>query len=147
MNLHTAARLSRLRVNAMGPLMLVCVLLLHGCGGSFSQKARKSLNTALAATNAAQAGFVGWDKQHQLDIVDRSTSKEEATAALVGYRAKRQAVVRAFTISYTSIAAAATLIPLVERGERKDAELAGLLLEVVNAASAVKKAIDAIRRK
>jgi hypothetical protein len=124
----------------------VLLLLAAGCGGaSFTDTTSKTLNTSLAATNAARDQFIAWDKAHQLEIVDGADTKEEAQAALAAYRAKRAPVLKAFTIAYTSIAAAAAMIPLVERGIEKDLNLIPLLVDVAHAAVAVKDAYEAIR--
>jgi hypothetical protein len=120
-------------------------LALAGCGGSLADKASKTLATSLAATNAARDSFVSWDEKHQLAIVDEAGSREAGEVALKSYRGKRQKVIYAFTVAYTTIAAAATLIPLIEAGEKKDADLTRLVLDAVVAATAIKDAIAAIQ--
>lgn len=129
------------------PLML---LLAVACGPKKSETpatdtADKALSTALAAANAARDSFVEWDKAHQLAIIDDAATREEGAAALAVYRDKRGKVLRAFVAAYASISAAAALVPLVERGERRDADLIGLITEAVAAVQAVKHAIDAIK--
>lgn len=127
-------------------IVLLLVAVAAGCGGgSFTDHAHRSLNTALAATNAARDEFVAWDKAHQLELVDAAATKEAAEAALTAYRSKREPVLRAFTITYTTIAAAAAMIPLVDRGIKKDVDLLPLLSEAATAAMAIKDAYKALR--
>ena len=125
---------------------LISVLLVAAaCGGSFTDKANKTLATSLAATNGARDSFLAWDKDHQLGLVDKATSKEEAVAALAVYREKRAPVLQAFTVAYSVIGAAAALIPLIERGEKKDFDLIPLLVDAASATSDIRAAIDTIR--
>ena len=125
---------------------VVLALFVVGCGGaSFTDTAQKTLTTSLAATNAARDQFLSWDRAHQLELVDAATSPDDAKADLATYRAKRVKVIRAFTITYTTIGAAAALIPLVERGIKKDTDLIRLLIDVASATAAVKDAYNAIR--
>ncbi len=124
----------------------VLFLFVAGCGGaSFTDTANKTLSTSLAATNAARDQFLSWDKAHQMELVAVATSPEEAKDALAAYRAKRMPVIKAFTITYTSIGAAAALVPLVEKGIKKETDLIRLLVDVASAASAVKDAYNAIK--
>ncbi len=133
-----------MRHQALAPLA-VLVLLVSACGAtSFVDTTHKTLATSMAATNAARDQFLSWDKAHQLEIVDGADTKEEAQGALASYRAKRLKVIRAFTIAYTSIGAAVALIPLIERGIRKDIDLIPLLSDVAAASIAAKEAYDAI---
>lgn len=136
----------------MRPARVVPILLLLAvaCGPKQSETpvtdtADKALSTALAAANAARDSFVEWDKAHQLEIVDGAKSREAGAAALAAYRVKRGKVLRAFVGAYASISAAAALVPLVARGERRDADLVGLIAEAVAAVQAVKAAIDEIK--
>lgn len=125
--------------------LFVVLALAGACGGStFNERANKSLTTALGATNAARDTFVSWDKQHQLDLVSASTTADEAKAKLETYRAKRQAVVRAFTVAYSAIAAAATALAAVDT-QKAGFDLPALIADAVKAALEVKTAIDAVR--
>ncbi len=134
-----------MRRRQIAPLAIVLVFLAGACGGSITKQASKTLATSLAATNAARDGFVEWDEAHQLGIVDRATSREEAEAQLKNYRRGRERVLKAFTVAYAAIAAAAAALPLIQRGEKKETDLLGLALDAANAAKEVKAAIDAIR--
>ena len=134
-----------MRPRTIAPVV-VLALLAVGCGGaSFTSTAHKALNTSLASTNAARDQFLAWDKAHQMEIVDVADTKEAAQAGLAAYRAKRLPVIKAFTIAYTSIGAAASLIPLVDKGIKKDTDLIPLLGDVAAAVGAVKQAYDAIK--
>lgn len=127
--------------------MRLCILMLAlatACGGA-KQTATRSLATALTATNGARDAFVKWDKSHQLELVAGATTKAAAEAALERYRKKRQTVVRSFTIAYSTIAAAAAMIPLVEADKKPRSALGSLLIEAAQAAQAVVDAVKAIR--
>lgn len=120
-------------------------LFVVGCSGSqFVKRSSSTLSIALTATNAARNAFVDWDKSHQSALVDAATDSTSAAAKLAAYRNKRRRVVRAFTVAYSSIAVAAALVPLVEQGARKEYELVAMIAAAVNAAAAVKAAIDAL---
>ena len=123
----------------------ILLALLVGCGSraQFVKRSNATLSTALAATNAARSAFVDWDRSHQKSIVDSAKSAAEATAKLSSYRAKRRAVIRSFTVAYSSIAVAAALLPLVEKGTRKELELVAVITAAVQAVAAVKAAMDA----
>jgi hypothetical protein len=131
-----------MRRPAIAALVLV---VLAACGGSFTDKANKTLATSLAATNAARDQFLAWDKAHQLELVDGATTKDEAEAKLAAYRMKRQPVLKAFTAAYVSIAAAAAMLPLVDKGIKREFDLIPLLSDAVSAALAVKEGYDALR--
>lgn len=130
------------------PLMFVLaaylVITACACGGSLTKNANKSLATALSATNAARDTFVDFDKDHQLGLVDDATSREDAESALAKYRSDRARVLQAFTAAYSAIGAAAAMIPLVEKGEKKEADFRAILFDAVAAALEVKNAVDQI---
>jgi hypothetical protein len=126
----------------MRHLMIAMLIVGASCGGSFTDQASKTLATTLTATAAASDQFVEWDKQHQLDIVDDSKTRAEAEERLASYRAKRQRVMKSFTVAFSAIASAAAIVPLVEDGTAGKSDLAKLLLD---AASAVKTALDVFR--
>ncbi len=122
-------------------------VVLSACGGgSIIKQADKSLSVALSATNAARDNFVAYDKNHQLTIVDNATTREEGEAAQKAYRGERDAVLRAFTAAYSAIAAAAAIIPLIEKGDKKERDLRALLADALKAAISVKDAVDLIQK-
>lgn len=126
-------------------LMAIMIILWSSCGGSIAEHANKSLSTAISATNAASEQFTKWDKQHQLDIVDKATTRQEAEDGLREYREKRQRIVQAFTVAYSSMATASAMVPLVQAGEKSDADLIKLLAESVGAVQSVISSIKEIR--
>lgn len=126
-------------------LLTVMLLLWTACGGSLAERTNKSLGTALSATNAASAQFTKWDKQHQLDIVDKASTRKEAEDGLREYRDKRQRIIQSFTVAYSSMASAAAMVPLVQAGEKSDADLIGLLAESVGAVQTVISSLKEIR--
>ena len=130
------------------PSIAVLVLfLVVGCGGSFVHKANKTLVASLAVPNAARDGFVSWDRAHQLELVDSSATKAEAVARLKTYRAKRAKVLKAFTVAYVSIDIAVALMPLVDKGLKKETDLLPLLADVAVAVAAVKDAYDTLKER
>jgi hypothetical protein len=122
------------------------VLLFGACGGkAVSQHANEALSKTMAATNAARDSFKVWDKEHQMLLVERADDSADVIRAVSAYRERRAHVLDAFTKVYTVIGAAAALVPLVERGERRDLELTAALVEVVVAFDAVRKAIGELK--
>lgn len=105
---------------------LVLVALLAACGGN------SRLHTAMVGVRAASKAFVVFDKAHQAQIVAQATSEPDGIAALGAYRAKRTAVVDAFSYAFEAIAAVALL---------KEDETNALI-----AADAALKAWDSFRR-
>lgn len=120
---------------------VVVLLVACACGGKTVSRATETLRLAHGATNAAQAAFVEWDSAHQESLVGRAKTAEDARAAVDAYRRKRAHVMRSFAVAYSAIAAAATLIPLVDSGKRSVGELVSL---VVIAADAVGRLADQI---
>ncbi len=134
-----------MRVFGYRIVFLLCVVLMWGCSNGCAgttKHADKSLSTVLAATTAARDSFVAWDAQQQTWIVEQATTREEGEARLKNYRDKRQKVLKAFTIAYQSLASAAAVMPLVERGERKESEFESYLRDALNAILVIKEAIQ-----
>ena len=127
-------------------IVSICVILSAACGGSVTERTTQALGTALGATNAARDQFTAWDKDHQLVIVDAAKTREAAEKSLSDYRGKRQKIVQAFTVAYTSIASAAAMVPLVEAGTKKDTELLGILADAVGAVQTVVGSIQDIKK-
>ncbi len=122
------------------------VLLLAACGGgSISHKTNDSVQVSLTATNKARTQFTAWDKQHQLSIVDKAQTRDQAESELQSYREKRQKIIQAFTVAYSSMAAASALVPLVQAGERVEKDLLGLLVDAAMAVQSVIASIQEIR--
>lgn len=117
--------------------ILAAAILWSACGGSVVDRTNKALNTALSATNAARDQFTKWDAQHQLAIVDKASTRTEAETNLKTYRTKRQRIVQAFTVAYTSMATAAVTIPLVQAGKRPERDLLKLLVASMDAVQTV----------
>lgn len=97
-------RSSWITILAVLAVFLSCGVVL-GC--SVSQR-QKTLRAGLVAVDATRDGFIEWDAQHQLRIVEEAASKEEAHAKLESYRTKRLKVSTLFESVYRAIAAAAT---------------------------------------
>jgi len=127
--------------------LVVLFTLVTACGGqtSYIQKAQKSLTVTHQAVQIAEKAFDSWDGTHQQELVAKASSPEEATASLAAYRDKRQPVIKAFVIAYTSIASVSAIIPLVDKGLKPETDLMALLGEAFMASIQVKKAVDAIR--
>jgi hypothetical protein len=115
------------------------------CGGSMADRTNKALGTAIVATDAARDQFVQWDKQHQIDIVDKATTREQAELGLMEYRERRQRIIQAFTIAYSSMATAAATIPLVQAGKKSDRDLAKMLIDAIAAVETVMTSLQEIR--
>ena len=85
-------------------LALVCAT--PACAASTRTQ---TLQITLAATTAAQVGFVAQDAAHQQALVDRATTLDEGRAALGAYRTRRDRVVALFIATYRAVAVAATV--------------------------------------
>lgn len=77
-----------------------------GCGASARQK---TLHATLIAVDAARDGFVEYDKQRQISIVESSESHAAAVERLAAYRTDRAPIVEAFAQVYKLLATAALL--------------------------------------
>jgi hypothetical protein len=75
-----------------------------GCGASARQR---DLSAAMRGVDAAAAGFVSWDGDHQMELVQASHTKELGAAALASYRQHQVVVVDGIKTAYRAIAAAA----------------------------------------
>lgn len=85
-------------------LMLGAVTLPSGC--SHDTRA-KTIHATLVTADTAHAGFVAWDRAHQLELVSKAQTREEARAALDAYREKRAGLEEKLVGVYRAIAAAA----------------------------------------
>lgn len=86
-------------------MFLVMLVATPACSGS---KRTRTLQTTLAAVNAARDGFIAWDKQHQLELVKNASSRDETDKSLGDYHKRREPVVTGFEVVYRAIALAAT---------------------------------------
>lgn len=66
-----------------------------------------ALDVSLSSLNAARDGFVAWDADHQLRLVEGADTKEAAKAALASYRADRKKVTAALLTAYGALSVAA----------------------------------------
>lgn len=82
---------------------LVVLVFLAACSATAYQHA---LDVSLASLNAARDSFTTWDKEHQTELVEAATTKEEAKASLAEYRKTRARVTAAFIAAYGAIAVA-----------------------------------------
>lgn len=85
-------------------LVLALVCAAPSCGASAR---RQTLHATLAATTAAQAGFIAQDAVRQQAIVDNAASLDEGRIVLHEYRLKRDRAVALFTATYRAVAVAA----------------------------------------
>jgi len=121
------------------------IALALACGGStFHEKAQHSLATALVSTNAARDVFTSWDIEHQRDLVSSAGGDADVAAAKVAaYREKRVAVLRAFTVAYSALAAAATALAAATTQSEK-LDVTALLADAISATLDCKRALDAL---
>lgn len=89
-------------------LAAIDVGLSAGVSGCSSNARIDSIHASLVAVDAARDGFVVYDRQHQDDIVDHATSREDGVSKLVAYRKDREAILNGFEIAYRLLATAAT---------------------------------------
>lgn len=87
-------------------LVLGSGLTMNGC----SHDARATtIKTALISADALEAGFLAWDRQHELDLVASATSPGDATTKLDAYHAKRSKVDLVFALYFKAVAVASQL--------------------------------------
>jgi hypothetical protein len=87
-------------------LALAAVVLISACGASQREVAIRTTYTAIVATDA---GFRAWDAEHVKAIAHdpKSTTADEAIAALQAYQGERKKILDAFDVAYRLLAAAA----------------------------------------
>jgi hypothetical protein len=88
--------------------MLFCagiIIIPMACSGSQRQK---TIRASVVAVSASREAWVAWDRQHQLDIVKESTTKDEVDAKLAAYRHQRDDLMTAYTVAYEGLALAST---------------------------------------
>lgn len=87
------------------PLSLVVLLVvLVACGANVREQ---TLRTTYTGVTAAQAGFLAWDRVHQLELAQTATTYEHGVEQLHAYHAAREPVLEAFEATYRALAAAA----------------------------------------
>jgi len=86
---------------------LLCLMAACSSTGCSSTAYQHGLDVSLTALNQASNSFVAFDKDKQMQLVEESTTKEEAKAKLAAYRAVRTPVLAAFLAAYGAIAVAA----------------------------------------
>lgn len=86
------------------PLLLVLLVVLAACRANVREQ---TLRATFVGATAAQAGFVAWDKEHQLEIARTARSLEAFKGELDAYHTLRVPVRDAFEATYRAIAAAA----------------------------------------
>lgn len=99
------AAVAKPKATGMLAALLVGVALVAGPGCTHDTR-RDTIHAALVATDSARAGFVAWDREHQLDLVERATTREGGAAALAEYRGKRDGLTEKLVGVYRAIAAA-----------------------------------------
>lgn len=87
-------------------LFIGIVLASPACSGP--NKRTKVLQQTLTALNAARDGFAVWNRQHQLALVDKATSREDSFAKVNEYNARKEAVTNGFMVAYLAVSLAAT---------------------------------------
>jgi len=80
------------------------LLFLVACAASTRQK---TINAALAATDASAAAFVTWDAQHQIEIAKTAPDRPAAEEKLAAWRKTVDVVEHATIELYRAIAIAA----------------------------------------
>ena len=86
-------------------ILFACLLLGAGCN---QDQRANTIRASIVAVDAARDGFVSWDRDHQMAIVDSATSRADGEAKLAAYRDQRQKVTDGFRLVYRALALAAT---------------------------------------
>jgi len=97
-------------LSAIVLLGLACFVLFVTSLQAACTKAQRqdTLRASLLSVNAARDSFVAWDLAHQQGLVDRATTREEATQAVSEYRVTQGKVTEWFATAYQALAVAAT---------------------------------------
>lgn len=75
-----------------------------GCGASGKQKV---LQGTLASLDAVKAGLEIYDKEHQIEMVKESESRQETLYRIQMYRSRRAPILEALILAYKAVAVAA----------------------------------------
>ncbi len=68
-----------------------------------------TIATTVGVVDTARKGFTAWDLDHQREIKNHATTREEAERDLATYRATTQhTILEAFTVAFQALAVAAT---------------------------------------
>lgn len=102
-------RRSRNPISALFVAVICLLLFITSTMSACSQGQRQdTIRGSLIAINAARDGFASWDLTHQQQIVDESTTREDAASKLANYRQGRAQTLAEFEVAYRLIAVAAT---------------------------------------
>lgn len=121
-------------------LLVLAGLSLGGCAPGLDG-ARQALSAAERVQTQAIYEVEKYDEEHQADIVTAAPTLEEGQKALMAYRTKRGQVVKVILDAAAVTAVGRTLIPLVERGVKKSADLDGWLSDLLAAGLKIKDAL------
>jgi len=99
---------SRPPLSAYFILLLTLLLLFASSVSCTKNRRQETLHDSIVAVNAARDGLTAWDRNHQQEIVDKATSREDGEAQLAAYRERRKTVADSFELAYRLIAVAAT---------------------------------------
>lgn len=113
-------------------MAMLMMLAIAGSGCGASQR-ETTLHTAEIAVNAVGTGLLAYDKQHQDQLAVQGTP-EQATAALVAYRAKRSKLNKALEVAVDA------LIVAVKLNDQPSLDgLSAAIVEVINDYQELKK--------
>ncbi len=117
-------------------------LMIVGCTPGLDG-ARQALSAAERVQTQTIHAFEEYDKEHQQALVDAAETAEAGKKALLDYRIKRGKLVQVVLDSAAVTSVGATLIPLVERGAKKDKDLTAWLSDLLAAGLKMRQALAA----
>ena len=103
------------------------------------------VNHAVSVMAQAQNGLQQYDKDHQQQIVNDAIKAGDPASAepkLQAWRAQRSGIVKAIQGVWDAIAVAATALPLVEHGVKKNADLSTWISTIYKNLEALKTALS-----
>lgn len=119
-------------------------LALPGCAPGVTGSYQTLGNIAKAGETSART-FESFDREHQLALVAEGKkagkTKEQVEADLSEYQKKRGPVTLAFSVLAGLVQSGYALLPLVERGLKKDKDVAAWLSEVLAATGQLEEAL------
>jgi hypothetical protein len=130
-------------IASTGLLFAMAAIAGSGCASGV-YGAYQTLGNTAQVLEASTKAFESFDHDHQLAIVKRDKDAghpEQSEADLAAYHDQRAPVAKAFIDAGATVQAGYALLPLVERGLRKDDDLNAWLTDLFNAAQKIRQAL------
>lgn len=114
---------------------IAVLFFVSGCGPTLIDDARRALTLAEQVQTRSISALEQFDRDYQTRVTVEAIAAghpEQAEAQLATYRTQRSDVVKVVLAAAAATAAGAALIPLVERGLRRDLDLEAWLRDILD---------------